>query len=59
MNKHNNNLELTKDVLDSIKVGDLIKINDWKRPMRVKAVTENYFVMAYKAFGAWVYSVCG
>ena len=39
---------ITKEILDTVKVGDLIKINDWKKPMRVKAVSENYFVMTKK-----------
>lgn len=50
--------DITKELLDSIEVGDLIKVNDWKRPLRVKAVSENYFVMARKMFDAWNYSVC-
>lgn len=49
---------VTKEILDAIKVGDLIKINNWKRPMRVKAVSENYFVMTQKVCGATCYSVC-
>ena len=47
-----------KEILDSIKVGDLVKINDWKRPLRVKAVSENFFVMAAPCFGKHLYSVC-
>jgi hypothetical protein len=50
---------ITKEILDSIKVGDLIKVNDWKMPLRVKGVSENYFVMSRKAFGEnCIYSVC-
>ena len=49
---------ITKEILDTVKVGDLIKINDWKKPMRVKAVSENYFVMTNKQFGDTYYSVC-
>lgn len=49
---------VTKEILDTIKVGDLIRVNDWKRPMRVKAVSENYFVMTQKQFGNTYYSVC-
>lgn len=62
MAKHNNVYKkytnITKEILDSICVGDLIKINDWKRGLRVKGVTENYFVAATKAFGETIYSVC-
>lgn len=54
--KHYTNV--TKEILDTIKVGDLIKINDWKKPMRVKAVSENFFVMTQKNFGNTYYSVC-
>ncbi len=49
---------ITKELLDSIKVGDLIKVNDWKKPLRVKGVSENYFVMSTKTFGKTDYSVC-
>lgn len=50
--------QVTKEILNRIKVGDLIKINDWKKPLRVYGVSENYFCMARKAFGKWIYSVC-
>lgn len=49
---------VTREILDTIKVGDLIKVNDWKKPMRVKAVSDNYFVMTEKQFGKTYYSVC-
>ena len=49
---------VTREILDTIKVGDLIKVNNWKKPMRVKAVSENYFVMTQKMFGDTCYSVC-
>ena len=49
---------VTREILDTIKVGDLIKVNDWKKPMRVKAVSENYFVMTQNLFGDTYYSVC-
>lgn len=60
----NNNYEhyigenITKELLDSIKLGDLIKINDWKKPYKVKGVIDNYFVMSQKMFGKTYYSVC-
>lgn len=50
--------EVTLDILNSIAVGDLIKVNDWKKPLRVMGVSENYFVMATKQFGETIYSVC-
>lgn len=48
----------TREILDTIKVGDLVKINDWKKPMKVKAVSDNYFVMTMKQFNNNYYSVC-
>lgn len=50
--------KITRKILDSIKVGDYIRCNDWKRAMKVYGVSENYFIMARKAFGKWIYSVC-
>lgn len=50
--------DVTREILDTIKVGDLIKVNDWGKPMRVKAVSKNYFVMTQKIFGDTYYSVC-
>ena len=49
---------VTREILDTIKVGDLIRVNDWKKPMRVKSVSDNYFVMTQKQFGDTYYSVC-
>lgn len=49
---------VTREILDTIKVGDLIKVNDWKKPMRVKAVSDNYFVMTENYFGKGYYSIC-
>lgn len=50
--------DVTREILNTIKVGDLIRVNDWKRPMRVKAISENYFIMTQKMFGETCYSVC-
>lgn len=47
----------TIEVLNSIKVGDLVKINDWKRPLKVKGVSEHYIAMAVKSFGKVIYSI--
>ena len=49
---------ITKEILDTIKIGDLVKINYWKRPMRVMGVSENYFCMIQKVCGKICYSVC-
>lgn len=57
MKKYIVHTTITKEILDTIKVGDLIKINNWKKPMRVKGVSENYVVMTQKNFGKTWYSV--
>lgn len=49
--------EITKEILDQIQVGDLVKINDWGKPLRVKGVSDNYFVMTQNIFGRYLYSV--
>jgi hypothetical protein len=56
--EYRNFTDVTKEILDNIKVGDLIKVNDWNKPLKVRAVSENYFVMASRMFGKWDYSVC-
>ena len=48
---------ITKQFLDSIQTGNLVKINDWKRPMRVKGVSSNYLVMYQNVCGKDSYSV--
>lgn len=48
---------VTREALDTIKAGDLVKVNDWKRPMRVKGVSENYFVMTQPVGKRTMYSV--
>lgn len=48
----------SKEVLDQVKVGDLIKCNDWVKPLTVRAVSENYFVMSRNHFGKPLYSIC-
>lgn len=57
-NKYICHTTITKEILDTINVGDLVKINDWKKPMRVRAVSDNYFVMTQNIFGSIFYSVC-
>lgn len=58
MSRYIAHTKITRELLDRIKVGDLVKVNHWKRALRVKAVSENYFLMATKAFGKTIYSVC-
>lgn len=50
--------KITKEVLDTVQVGDLVKCNDWNVPYHVKGVSENYFVMTRKQFGQTYYSIC-
>lgn len=50
--------EITREILDSVKISDYVRCNDWKRSMKVVGVSENYFAMATKSFGQWIYSVC-
>lgn len=49
--------EINKSVLDSIEVGDLVKVNNCTKPMRVKFVAENGFAMTQKFFGDTYYSI--
>lgn len=49
---------VTKEDLDTVKPGDYIKVNNWYRGMKVRAVSENYIICANKSFdGKFVYSV--
>ena len=43
--------------LCTVKVGDLIKVNEWRQSMKVKCVSANYFVMTANRFGKIYYSV--
>lgn len=48
---------ITKELLDSIEPNDSIKINTWKRPLKVIAVSENFIIMWKKHFDTYVYSI--
>ena len=50
--------KITKEVLDSVEVGDLVKFQDWRAPYRVKGVSENYFVAARKIGHGVSYTIC-
>ena len=50
--------EITKEILDTVKIGDLVKCNDWKVPLKVKGVSINYIIMSSKRFGKCLYSIC-
>lgn len=50
---------VTKEILDSIKTGDKIKVNNWRNGYTVKGVTDNYFVMVIEQQNNnFLYSVC-
>lgn len=49
---------VTRAILDSVQIGDLVKTNYSNYPLKVYGVSANYFVMARLAFGNWIYSVC-
>jgi len=49
--------EATQEILDSIKVGDLIKISDWAKPYRVIAISKNHIIMTAKRFKDTYYSI--
>ena len=50
--------EVTKDILDSIEVGNFVKCNGWRKPMMVVAVSKNYFIMIARHFKTFTYSIC-
>lgn len=50
--------DITKELLNTIKVGDFIKVNTWKRPLKVIAVSENFFIMWRPFIKTWLYSIC-
>jgi hypothetical protein len=50
--------DITKELLNTIKVGDFIKVNTWKRPMKVIAISENFFIMWKPCFETYMYSIC-
>lgn len=37
--------ELTKEVLDQLKLGDFVKINNEKKPMRVMGANQNFVLL--------------
>lgn len=50
--------EITREILDTIKVGDQVKINDWEKFMCVKGISANFFVMTCQEGNDTYYSVC-
>ena len=49
--------QINKEILDQIQLNDLIKVNDWKKPMKVRGISENYIVMTCNNFGQLYYSI--
>ena len=56
--KWEHHTEITKELLESIRPDDIVRVNGWRNPLRVRAVSENYFVMARKLEKGYDYSVC-
>lgn len=50
--------DISRESLEKIRKGYLVKLNNWKVPFKVMSVSENYFVMIRKQFGKTRYSVC-
>ncbi len=57
-NKYRHYKNITREMLDEVKDGDLITVNNWATPMTVMAVSKNYFVMTCEENGERYYSVC-
>lgn len=53
-NEYVNYKNITREILDSVKVGDTVKCNDWEESMKVVGVSDNYFVMVDGDY----YSIC-
>lgn len=48
---------ITREILETIEINDLVKCNDWVKPMRVVAVSENYIFLTKKHFTEHMYSI--
>lgn len=49
---------ITKELLDTIKVGDKVRINNWRAYFDVVAVSKNYFIMTRPVKDTFLYSIC-
>lgn len=38
-------IKVAKETLDNLLIGDLVKINDWKKPMKIMGISKDYAVM--------------
>lgn len=50
--------DITRKLLKTIKKDDYIKVNTWKRPFKVVAVSKNFFIMTKPFFNSYQYSIC-
>ena len=51
--EYNTYTEITQKLLDGLKIGDMVRINDWKQSIPVCGVSKHYIVMAVRQFGNW------
>ncbi|MBC8546089.1 hypothetical protein H8711_03960 [Clostridiaceae bacterium NSJ-31] len=51
--EYNTYTEITQKLLDGLKIGDMVRINDWKQSIPVCGVSKHYIVMAARQFGNW------
>lgn len=50
--------DITKELLDSLKVGDRVILNSDKKSFKIIGTSKNYFLMTQNNFGKIYYSVC-
>lgn len=50
----------TKEILDTLEIGDTVKCNKWREPYKVVAISDNYFIMTRPIKGKTYvsYSIC-
>ena len=48
----------TKELVEHIKPGDIIWVNNWKSPFCVKCVSKNYFIATSEDDGERIYTIC-
>ncbi|MFV0552341.1 MAG: hypothetical protein ACK5L6_10550 [Anaerorhabdus sp.] len=50
--------EITLELLNSLVIGDKVKINNWKQPLTVKGISENFVIMNRRHRGDdYIYSI--
>lgn len=50
--------DITKELLDSLKTGDRVLLNEDKKSFKIIGTSKNYFLMTQNNFGKIYYSVC-